>query len=28
MMCKMKGIAKVDGKLVCEAEMGAVVRDK
>ncbi|HEX4684662.1 MAG TPA: bifunctional UDP-3-O-[3-hydroxymyristoyl] N-acetylglucosamine deacetylase/3-hydroxyacyl-ACP dehydratase [Gemmatimonadaceae bacterium] len=28
MMCKMKGVAKVDGKLVCEAEMGAVVRDK
>jgi UDP-3-O-[3-hydroxymyristoyl] N-acetylglucosamine deacetylase/3-hydroxyacyl-[acyl-carrier-protein] dehydratase len=27
-MCKMKGIAKVDGNLVCEAEMGAVVRDK
>jgi 3-hydroxymyristoyl/3-hydroxydecanoyl-(acyl carrier protein) dehydratase len=28
MMCKMKGVAKVDGSLVCEAEMGAVVRDK
>ncbi len=28
MMCKMKGIAKVDGNLVAEAEMGAVVRDK
>jgi UDP-3-O-[3-hydroxymyristoyl] N-acetylglucosamine deacetylase/3-hydroxyacyl-[acyl-carrier-protein] dehydratase len=28
MMCKMKGIAKVDGNLVCEAEMGAVVRDR
>jgi beta-hydroxyacyl-ACP dehydratase FabZ len=28
MMCKMKGVAKVDGNLVCEAEMGAVVRDK
>ena len=27
-MCKMAGVAKVDGKLVCEAEMGAVVRDK
>jgi 3-hydroxymyristoyl/3-hydroxydecanoyl-(acyl carrier protein) dehydratase len=27
-MCKMRGIAKVDGNLVCEAEMGAVVRDK
>jgi UDP-3-O-[3-hydroxymyristoyl] N-acetylglucosamine deacetylase / 3-hydroxyacyl-[acyl-carrier-protein] dehydratase len=28
MMCKMRGVAKVDGKLVAEAEMGAVVRDK
>ena len=28
MMCKMAGVAKVDGQLVCEAEMGAVVRDK
>jgi beta-hydroxyacyl-ACP dehydratase FabZ len=28
MMCKMRGVAKVDGKVVCEAEMGAVVRDK
>jgi UDP-3-O-[3-hydroxymyristoyl] N-acetylglucosamine deacetylase/3-hydroxyacyl-[acyl-carrier-protein] dehydratase len=28
MMCKMSGVAKVDGQLVCEAEMGAVVRDK
>jgi UDP-3-O-[3-hydroxymyristoyl] N-acetylglucosamine deacetylase/3-hydroxyacyl-[acyl-carrier-protein] dehydratase len=28
MMCKMSGIAKVDGQVVCEAEMGAVVRDK
>jgi UDP-3-O-[3-hydroxymyristoyl] N-acetylglucosamine deacetylase/3-hydroxyacyl-[acyl-carrier-protein] dehydratase len=28
MMCKMAGIAKVDGQVVCEAEMGAVVRDK
>jgi UDP-3-O-[3-hydroxymyristoyl] N-acetylglucosamine deacetylase/3-hydroxyacyl-[acyl-carrier-protein] dehydratase len=28
MMCKMKGVAKVDGNVVCEAEMGAVVRDK
>jgi UDP-3-O-[3-hydroxymyristoyl] N-acetylglucosamine deacetylase / 3-hydroxyacyl-[acyl-carrier-protein] dehydratase len=27
-MCKMSGIAKVDGQVVCEAEMGAVVRDK
>ena len=28
MMCKMSGIAKVDGEVVCEAEMGAMVRDK
>lgn len=28
MMCKMKGVAKVAGKVVAEAEMGAVVRDK
>jgi UDP-3-O-[3-hydroxymyristoyl] N-acetylglucosamine deacetylase / 3-hydroxyacyl-[acyl-carrier-protein] dehydratase len=28
MMCKMAGVAKVDGNVVCEAEMGAVVRDK
>jgi 3-hydroxymyristoyl/3-hydroxydecanoyl-(acyl carrier protein) dehydratase len=28
MMCKMSGLAKVDGQVVCEAEMGAVVRDK
>lgn len=28
MMCKMSGVAKVDGQLVCEAEMGAVVREK
>jgi 3-hydroxymyristoyl/3-hydroxydecanoyl-(acyl carrier protein) dehydratase len=28
MMCKMSGIAKVDGQIVAEAEMGAVVRDK
>ena len=28
MMCKMSGVAKVDGQVVCEAEMGAVVRDK
>jgi UDP-3-O-[3-hydroxymyristoyl] N-acetylglucosamine deacetylase / 3-hydroxyacyl-[acyl-carrier-protein] dehydratase len=28
MMCKMRGVAKVDGKAVAEAEMGAVVRDK
>ncbi|HEY4215914.1 MAG TPA: bifunctional UDP-3-O-[3-hydroxymyristoyl] N-acetylglucosamine deacetylase/3-hydroxyacyl-ACP dehydratase [Gemmatimonadaceae bacterium] len=28
MMCKMSGVAKVDGQVVAEAEMGAVVRDK
>jgi UDP-3-O-[3-hydroxymyristoyl] N-acetylglucosamine deacetylase/3-hydroxyacyl-[acyl-carrier-protein] dehydratase len=28
MMCKMSGIAKVDGQVVCEADMGAVVREK
>jgi UDP-3-O-[3-hydroxymyristoyl] N-acetylglucosamine deacetylase / 3-hydroxyacyl-[acyl-carrier-protein] dehydratase len=28
MMCKMTGVAKVDGEVVCEAEMGAMVRDK
>jgi UDP-3-O-[3-hydroxymyristoyl] N-acetylglucosamine deacetylase/3-hydroxyacyl-[acyl-carrier-protein] dehydratase len=28
MMCKMAGVAKVDGQIVAEAEMGAVVRDK
>lgn len=28
MMCKMNGVAKVDGELVCEAELGAMVRDK
>jgi UDP-3-O-[3-hydroxymyristoyl] N-acetylglucosamine deacetylase/3-hydroxyacyl-[acyl-carrier-protein] dehydratase len=27
MMCKMSGVAKVDGKVVAEAEMGAVVRN-
>ena len=27
MMCKMRGVAKVDDKLVAEADMGAVVRD-
>jgi UDP-3-O-[3-hydroxymyristoyl] N-acetylglucosamine deacetylase/3-hydroxyacyl-[acyl-carrier-protein] dehydratase len=27
-MCKMKGVAKVDGEVVCEAEMGAMVRDR
>jgi UDP-3-O-[3-hydroxymyristoyl] N-acetylglucosamine deacetylase/3-hydroxyacyl-[acyl-carrier-protein] dehydratase len=28
MMCKMSGVAKVDGEIVAEAEMGAMVRDK
>jgi len=28
MMCKMAGVAKVDGEIVCEAEMGAMVRNK
>ncbi|HEY4130830.1 MAG TPA: UDP-3-O-acyl-N-acetylglucosamine deacetylase [Gemmatimonadaceae bacterium] len=28
MMCKMSGVAKVDGETVAEAEMGAMVRDK
>ena len=28
MMCKMKGVAKVDGETVAEAEMGAMVRDR
>ena len=28
MMCKMNGVATVDGEVVCEAEMGAMVRDK
>ena len=27
-MCKMKGVAKVDGETVAEAEMGAMVRDR
>jgi len=27
-MCKMVGVAKVDGEIVAEAEMGAMVRDK
>jgi UDP-3-O-[3-hydroxymyristoyl] N-acetylglucosamine deacetylase/3-hydroxyacyl-[acyl-carrier-protein] dehydratase len=27
-MCKMKGVAKVDGEVVAEAEMGAMVRDR
>ncbi len=28
MMAKMSGVARVDGEVVCEAEMGAVVRDR
>jgi UDP-3-O-[3-hydroxymyristoyl] N-acetylglucosamine deacetylase/3-hydroxyacyl-[acyl-carrier-protein] dehydratase len=28
MMCKMQGVTKVDGDVVAEAEMGAMVRDK
>jgi UDP-3-O-[3-hydroxymyristoyl] N-acetylglucosamine deacetylase / 3-hydroxyacyl-[acyl-carrier-protein] dehydratase len=28
MVCKMSGVAKVDGEVVAEAEMGAMVRDK
>jgi len=27
-MAKMKGVAKIDGEIVCEAEMGAMVRDR
>ena len=28
MMCRMQGVAKVDGDVVCEAEMSAMVRDR
>ena len=28
MMCKMQGVAKVDGQVVCEAEMSAMVRER
>jgi 3-hydroxymyristoyl/3-hydroxydecanoyl-(acyl carrier protein) dehydratase len=28
MMAKMHGVAKVDGEVVAEAEMGAMVRDR
>jgi len=28
MVVKMRGIAKVDGEVVCEADMAAMVRDK
>jgi UDP-3-O-[3-hydroxymyristoyl] N-acetylglucosamine deacetylase/3-hydroxyacyl-[acyl-carrier-protein] dehydratase len=27
-MCKIHGVAKVDGEIVCEADMGAMVRDR
>jgi UDP-3-O-[3-hydroxymyristoyl] N-acetylglucosamine deacetylase/3-hydroxyacyl-[acyl-carrier-protein] dehydratase len=27
-MCKIHGIARVDGEIVCEADMGAMVRDR
>jgi UDP-3-O-[3-hydroxymyristoyl] N-acetylglucosamine deacetylase/3-hydroxyacyl-[acyl-carrier-protein] dehydratase len=27
-LCKMRGVAKVDGQVVCEAEMAAMVRDR
>ena len=27
-VCRMRGVAKVDGEVVCEAEMAAMVRDK
>lgn len=27
-MCRMQGVAKIDGEIVCEAEMGAMVRDR
>ena len=27
-VCKMQGVARVDGELVCEADMGAMVRDR
>ncbi|HEY3286605.1 MAG TPA: UDP-3-O-acyl-N-acetylglucosamine deacetylase [Gemmatimonadaceae bacterium] len=28
MICRMQGVAKVDGEVVCEAEMAAMVRDR
>jgi 3-hydroxymyristoyl/3-hydroxydecanoyl-(acyl carrier protein) dehydratase len=28
MMAKMSGVARVDGDVVCEAEMGAMVRER
>ena len=27
-VCRIKGVAKVDGEVVCEAEMAAMVRDR
>jgi 3-hydroxymyristoyl/3-hydroxydecanoyl-(acyl carrier protein) dehydratase len=27
-VCKMRGVAKVDGEVVAEAEMAAMVRDR
>ena len=27
-VCKMRGVGKVDGEVVAEAEMGAMVRDR
>ena len=27
-VCKMRGVAKVDGEVVCEADMAAMVRDR
>lgn len=27
-MCKLHGVARVDGEIVCEADMGAMVRDR
>ena len=27
-VCRIAGVAKVDGKVVCEAEMAAMVRDQ
>jgi 3-hydroxymyristoyl/3-hydroxydecanoyl-(acyl carrier protein) dehydratase len=27
-VCRIAGVAKVDGQVVCEAEMAAMVRDK
>jgi hypothetical protein len=27
-VCKMRGVAKVDGEVVTEADMAAVVRDR